>query len=130
MGRSTANTVDGALAGILGTSPVSVEAIRLGMGMTIEEFAESVHCSVRTVSRWQTAEGSASATRGRNGREIRKLARLDFLLEDVLGREYAPEWLRSPNRGFKGKAPIDLILEGETDVLIAALERLADGGPA
>ncbi len=130
MGRSTASTIDGALVDILATSPVSVEAIRLGMGMTIEEFAQSVNCSVRTVSRWQTADGGAGASRGPNGREIRRLAQLQFLLEDVLGREYAAEWLRSPNRGFRGKAPIDLILEGQTDVLVAALERLADGGPA
>ncbi len=28
------------------------------------------------------------------------------------------------------QAPIDLLLEGQADVVIAALERVADGGPA
>ena len=36
----------------------------------------------------------------------------------------------SPNRGFRGKAPIDVMVAGGTDEVLAALERLADGGPA
>lgn len=130
MSRSTTEVVDGALADILAASPIKVEAVRLGLGMTIEEFAETVGRSVRTVSRWQTADGDTGAVRGSASRDVRRLAQLQFLVEEVLGREYAVEWLRSVNRGFNGKAPIDLVLEGHADVVIAALERLADGGPA
>ncbi|MFA5845217.1 MAG: antitoxin Xre/MbcA/ParS toxin-binding domain-containing protein [Coriobacteriia bacterium] len=130
MSIRSAAAVDGALADILASRPASVEQIRVGLGMTIEEFAEAVGRSVRTVSRWQTAGGDSSTARGDAAREVRKLAQLQYLLEDVLGNEYAPEWLRSPNRGFRGKAPIDLVLEGQVGVVTAALERLADGGPA
>ena len=130
MSIRNAAAIDGTLADILASKPASVERIRIGLGMTIEEFAEAVGRSVRTVSRWQTAGGDSNAARGDAAREVRKLAQLQYLLEDVLGNEYAPEWLRSPNRGFRGKAPIDLLLESQTGVVIAALERLADGGPA
>ena len=130
MTNRSAAAVDGALADILASTPASVEQIRAGLGMTIEEFAEAVGRSVRTVSRWQTAGGDNNAARGDAAREVRKLAQLQYLLEDVLGSEYAREWLRSPNRGFRGKAPIDLMLEGHVSVVIAALELLADGGPA
>jgi uncharacterized protein (DUF2384 family) len=128
--RNAAHAVDGAMADILAASPVDVEDIRAGLGMTVEEFAEAVGRSARTVSRWQTAGRRRGAVSGDAAREVRKLARLQFLVEDVLGSRYAPEWLRSPNRGFRGSAPIDLVLAGETDVVLAALERLADGGPA
>ncbi|MDY0339611.1 MAG: MbcA/ParS/Xre antitoxin family protein [Coriobacteriia bacterium] len=47
--------------------------------------------------------------------------------EDVLGGSYRAEWLRSPNRGFRGQAPINLILSGQPGTIITALEKVADG---
>lgn len=121
---------DSGLADIVSTSPVDVEQIRTALGLTIDEFAKAVGRSPRSVSRWQSTGSDHAKARGSAAIEIRKLAHLQFLMEDVLGRDYGSEWLRSPNRGFRGKAPIDLILAGEVDTLISVMERLADGSPA
>jgi uncharacterized protein (DUF2384 family) len=129
MSRIAASEIDAGLADILASSPVDVESLRCSLGMTLEEFAVAVGRSPRTVSRWQTSGDDRATARGDAARQIRKLAQLQFLTEDVLGGAYAAEWLRSPNRGFKGKAPIDLVTDGQTDSVLAALERLADGGP-
>lgn len=130
MDKSVAAMIDTGLADIRAASPANVEQIRMELGLTLEEFAEAVGRSPRSVSRWQSEGSGRSAARGDAAREIRKLARLQYIMEDVLGREYGIEWLRSPNRGFRGQAPIDLVLERQTDTVIAALERVADGGPA
>lgn len=129
MTKNTAATIGTGLADIRAASPANVEQIRVDLGLTLEEFAEAVGRSPRSVSRWQSEGADRSAARGDAAREIRKLARLQYLVEDVLGREYGIEWLRSPNRGFRGQAPLDLVLGRQADTVIAALERVADGGP-
>ena len=43
-------------------------------------------------------------------------------------RDAAVNWLQTPNAGFRGEAPIDLLMSGRIDVVIAVLEALADGG--
>ena len=130
MKRATADEIDAGLADILAATHVDIEDLRTSLGLTVDEFAEAVGRSPRSVSRWQSSGPDHAQARGEAARTIRKLARLQFLAQDVLGRDYGPEWLRSPNRGFRGQAPIDLILSGNADAIIAALERLADGGPA
>lgn len=82
------------------------------------------------MSRWQSSGPDHANARGNAAREIRKLARLQYLAEDVLGHDYGTDWLRAPNKGFRGRAPIDLILAGEADTVVAVLERVADGSPA
>lgn len=124
-----AATVGEGLADILAAQPVDTETIRTGLGLTVEEFAEALGVSPRTVSRWKPGAAQRTTARGGAAREIRKLARLHFLVDDMLGERYGAQWLRVPNKGFRGQAPIDLILEGNADVVIAALEHLADGGP-
>ncbi len=130
MNKNRTAGVDAGLQDILAASPVDVERIRTGLGLTVDEFAECVGRSPRSVARWQSEGSDRPIARGDAARQVRKLARLQFLVEDVLGATYGAEWLRSPNRGFRGQAPIDLLLEGQADVVIAALERVADGGPA
>lgn len=130
MRNITADSIDAGLADIAAASPADVEQIRRALGLTIDEFAAAVGRSPRSVSRWQCNGADHAVARGEAARQVRQLARMQFLAEDVLGRTYGPEWLRSPNRGFRGQAPVDLIVSGQTEVVIAALERLADGGPA
>lgn len=130
MNHGVVRGLDAGLADLVSASSVDVEQIRTGLGLTIEEFAEAVGRSARSVSRWQSSGPDHATARGSAAREIRKLARLQYLAEDVLGHDYGPEWLRSPNKGFRGQAPVDLIVAGEAETVIAALERVADGGPA
>lgn len=130
MNKNSAAGVDAGLQDILAASPVDIDQIRSGLGLTVEEFAECVGRSPRSVARWQSEGSDHPMARGEAARQVRKLARLQFLVEDVLGVKYGSEWLRSPNRGFRGQAPIDFMLGGHADVVIAALEMVADGGPA
>lgn len=114
---------------VVGATPPDVDELRLWLGLTQEELAESVGRSRRTVARWSRSAPDHATARGATARILRQLNRVQFLLDDVMGREAALTWLRSPNRGFRGEAPLDLILARRTDELLAALEALADGGP-
>ena len=130
MNKQGTTAIDAGLDDILASTPVDVEEIRAGLGLTLDELAEAVGRSPRSVARWQSHGADRAEARGDAARQVRKLARLQFLAQDVLGTGYGAQWLRSPNRGFRGQAPIDLILEGRADEIIAALERVAGGGPA
>jgi uncharacterized protein (DUF2384 family) len=50
-------------------------------------------------------------------------------LEDVIGEDAGPQWLRTPNPGLRGEAPIDLMTSNHLEDVVAVLEVLADGGP-
>ena len=114
---------------IVGSAPPDIEEMRRWLGLTQEELADAVGRSRRTVARWNPAAPDHTVARGRTARTLRQLHRIQFLLDEIVGRDVALVWLRSPNRGFRGQAPLDLILEGRSNELIAALEALADGVP-
>jgi uncharacterized protein (DUF2384 family) len=129
MDTAAARAIDHGLTDILSSAPVDVDSIRCSLGLTLEEVSSVVGKSPRTVSRWRHDAADRVEIRGSSARALRKLAELQFLIEDVLGAEQVTAWLRAPNRGFRGKAPIDLMLAGDVDTVLNALERLADGGP-
>jgi uncharacterized protein (DUF2384 family) len=56
------------------------------------------------------------------------LGRIKFLLEDLMPQDAAVKWLQTPNAGFRGEAPIDLMMSGRAEAVIAVLEALCDGG--
>jgi uncharacterized protein (DUF2384 family) len=117
------------ISDVVGSAPPDVEEMRHWLGLTQEELGEAVGRSRRTVARWNSSAPDHTVARGRTARALRQLHRIQFLLDDVMGRETAHAWLRSPNRGFRGQTPLDLMLEGRSDELVAVLEALADGGP-
>jgi uncharacterized protein (DUF2384 family) len=106
----------------------SVNAIKEHLGMTTDELAAATDRSLRSTARWLGAE-ETTPVHGPAARCVRRLAHLDYLLEDVLGSGSGRDWLRAPNPGFRGRAPIDLITDGRADEVVAALELLADGAP-
>lgn len=130
MSVRSARSIDAGVADVLASVPVDIDDIRCALGLTLEEVAGVVGKSPRTVSRWRADAPDRSTARGEGARQARQLAELRIVAEDVLGRNQVATWLRSPNRGFRGKAPIDLMLQGHTSEVVAALERLADSGPA
>ncbi len=103
-------------------------ALREALGLTIAELGSVAGKSPRSAARWIAAE-EALPSRGNSARAIRRLARLDFLLTDVIGAEAGRAWLRTPNPGLAGEAPIDLMTSGRLEDVIGVLELLADGGP-
>jgi uncharacterized protein (DUF2384 family) len=114
---------------IISPLPLSVPALKTALGMTIEEFAAATGRSPRSAARWIAAEGAQPDT-GEAARAVRRLAHLEFLLTDVIGPQRGAEWLRTPNRGFRGEAPLDLITSGRIEDVVTVLEVLADGTPA
>jgi transcriptional regulator with XRE-family HTH domain len=114
---------------IISPEPLSVPALKASLGLTIEEFAAATGRSPRSAARWLAAE-SAQPETGEAARALRRLAHLEFLLADVIGPQRGSEWLRTPNRGFRGEAPLDLITSGRAEDVISVLELLADGTPA
>lgn len=113
---------------IINPEPLNLNNVRASLGLTIEELAAISARSPRTAARW-LAEESAEPVSGDAARTLRRLAHLDFLLADVIGPERGKEWLRTPNPGFRGEAPIDLATSGRLESVIAVLEVLADGTP-
>jgi len=113
---------------IINPEPLSVPALKAALGLTIEEFAAAAGRSPRSAARWLAAE-SAQPASGDAARSLRRLAHLEFLLADVIGPERRSEWLRTPNRGFRGEAPLDLVTSGRIDDVVSVLEVLADGTP-
>lgn len=116
------------VAEILNPRQVEVDALSLWLGMTREEIAEATGRSVRTVSRWRPDAADHAQARGEAAVILRRLGRLQYLLDDLVGRDEAHRWLRSPNKAFTGEAPIDLITSGRLERVVSVLEALADGG--
>lgn len=114
---------------IISPEPLSVPALKIALGLTIEEFAAAAGRSPRSAARWIAAESAQPAT-GEAARALRRLAHLEFLLADVVGAERGSEWLRNPNPGFRGEAPLDLVTSGRIEDVVSVLEVLADGTPA
>lgn len=114
---------------IITPKSVSVASLKTALGITTEEFAAAVGRSPRSAARW-IAEECAQPASGDAARSLRRLAHLEFLLADVIGSERGKEWLRTPNPGFRGEAPLDLVTSDRLENVIAVLEVLADGAPA
>jgi uncharacterized protein (DUF2384 family) len=114
---------------IINPEPLSASALKAVLGLTIEELAAATGRSARSVARWVAAESARPAT-GDAARALRRLAHLEFLLADVIGSERGSAWLRTPNQGFRGEAPLDLVTSGRIEDVISVLEVLADGTPA
>lgn len=120
---------DERLARMLESDPWDVEDLRAWFRMTQGEVASVLGRSPRTIARWK-ALGDAVPTRASAelSRSVRKLGRVRYLLDDLMPHELALRWLQAPNPGFRGEAPVDLMMSGHIDDVIAALEALADGG--
>ncbi|AKU91645.1 antitoxin Xre-like helix-turn-helix domain-containing protein [Vulgatibacter incomptus] len=114
-------------ARILGKRPDSdrdfVEIVREGLpfssfqsavrslGMTEEEAREALGFPRRTLSRRKLEQGRLRAA---ESERVLRLARVGTRAIDVLGdANRAVRWLRAPNRGLGGEAPLELL---DTDV--------------
>jgi hypothetical protein len=116
-------------AEILNPEPLNIGALKERLGITAQEMGAAAGRSARSAARWLSAEESLP-THGASALAIRRMSYLETLLSDVIGTDRESTWLRAPNAGFRGEAPIDLITSGRLQEVIAVLELLADGGPA
>jgi uncharacterized protein (DUF2384 family) len=112
----------------LSPEPVDVGRIQGSLGLSISEMSAASGVSVRTVSRWRAPTERRKSPRPEASRRLRRLARLKWLLASTMGEEEGRRWLRLPNDFFHGRAPLDLLEEGNIDDVIGPLEAAAGGG--
>lgn len=117
------------LARLLDPEPYDVESLRAWFHMTQAEIASVLGRSPRTIARWKaTSASEPTRASAEIARSVRRLGRVRFLLDDLMPHDVALRWLQTPNPGFRGEAPVDLIMTDRIDEVIAVLEALADGG--
>jgi transcriptional regulator with XRE-family HTH domain len=105
-----------------------IDAIRRVLGINQAQLATILGTTARTVSRWKT--GSAQRVEPRPGfaRALRDLGQLRWLLETDLGADEARRWMRRPNDALRGRAPVDVLLDGDIDRVLGLVITLAEGG--
>jgi len=105
-------------------SYLGVLAMITEAGMTQIEVAKVVNASPRTVQNWASG---ANTPRGKNAERLLDL----HTIIDVLRDSYTPEgiqiWLRSRNRNLEMQRPIDLLLGGDVNVVLAEARWVAGG---
>jgi len=119
---------DAATRRVLDSTPMDVEQTRAWLGLTQTELGAIVGRNRRSVARWAARGATKVNARGDAARELRRLARVQYLLADMVDADEAQRWLHAPSASFRGECPIDLLESGRIDEVIAALEALADGG--
>lgn len=126
---SAATVAEERLARVLDPEPCDIETLRAWFGMTQAELAAAIGRSPRTIARWKASNaGEPTRASAEIARSVRLLGRVKYLLEDLMPRDAAVRWLQTPNAGFRGEAPVDLLMSGRVEGVIAVLEALADGG--
>lgn len=105
-----------------------LDAIRRVFDVSQAEIAHILGTTPRTVSRWRSTSAAHVKPRPAAARSLRDLARLRWLLETDLGAERSAQWLRTPNPALRGQAPLDALLNGETERVLGLVTVLGEGG--
>jgi uncharacterized protein (DUF2384 family) len=93
-------------------------------GLSSADVARVVGVADRQVRNWSAG---ASTPRGSNRDKLLELHYVTRQLRDVYTREGAEIWLHGRKRSLGGRRPIDLLVEGEFDEVLDAIERLSAG---
>lgn len=92
--------------------------------MTNAELAQVTGVKTRQVQHW------ASGAHRPQGEAKDRLLEVHYIIER-LSEVYTPEgidiWIHGRNRELAGQKPIDLLIAGEFERVLAAVERLASG---
>ena len=116
------------LAALFAPAEDSPDEIRRWLGLSQQEFADCLGLSRSTIARWAAHAPDPAQLHGASRNAVAAAYRLRFLLEDLVGHEEAVRWLRRPNRGFRGLAPLDVMRADGLDEVVSALDIVASGG--
>jgi hypothetical protein len=105
-----------------------LDSLTVVLGLSQVQIASIVGTTPRSVSRWRSSSSSPAHPRPGHARSLRELDRLRWLLETDLGPAEAHEWLRRPNRALRGQAPLDALLDGDLERVLALVTTLGQGG--
>lgn len=93
-------------------------------GLSAADVARLVGVAERQVRNWNSGEHAPS---GGNRDRLLEVHYVAQQLRDVYTREGAEIWLHGRKRSLGGRRPIDLLAEGEYDIVLDAVERLRSG---
>lgn len=89
-------------------------------------FAKLSNNSRETVIKFEkSGKVSEGAKRG-----LAEALRLISALSEIMETENIAGWLTTPNENYAGKAPLDLIAEGRSDIVWGIIERARQGSLA
>jgi len=119
-----------AIRGLHGVRVVSLRGrpkleLRDRLHLTREEFGRLVDVSVRTIAKVESESAKAEGLR----RVYLEVKRLCDSLAEVVDDTNLGEWFFTPNKGFSGSKPIEIIERGEIDRLWGMVYRLRSGVP-
>jgi DNA-binding transcriptional regulator YiaG len=97
---------------------------RKRLGLTQEQMASALNVTTRTLQNWEQSIGTSQMER-----KTRDLWELLELMDDYVVAREEKGWLSTPNSAFKGKSPLNLIIEGKIRDLIVEFQRLREGQP-
>ena len=92
--------------------------------LTTAEVAEIIGVDERQVYNW--AAGS-SRPKGRNRDRLLEVHYILNELRQVYTQEGADIWIHGRNRGLSGQRPLDLLIAGDFEPVLLAVERLRTG---
>lgn len=117
-----------AAVALFGTVDRQLDEAKRVLGLSQAQLAQVLGTTPRTVSRWRSRSAQHVAPNAAGARKLREIERLAFLLESDLGKREATEWMHRPNAALRGKAPIDVMLEGDYEKVLGLVLSLGQGG--
>lgn len=91
-------------------------------GITQSELGKAVGASARTVQNWAAGATVPSGVKARRLLDLQYLVRE---LRTVYTDEGVRIWLNGRNRNLDRRRPIDLLIEGQSDIVVEESERVA-----
>jgi transcriptional regulator with XRE-family HTH domain len=90
-----------------------VAKLRKELGLSRREFSRLTGYSERAVANWEGGRTPDAPAL----RRIKEIDRLRSRLSQVIKPAFIPEWLSTPNDGFDGLKPLEVMERGEVDRL-------------
>lgn len=100
-----------------------LRALRNAAGLNRPMFAQLAHFSERTLATYEKARRVPAQARP----QLTEAERLVEALRELLPDTPLSEWLRKPNPGFGGRAPLALIRAGQRDLLWEMVHQTRQG---
>lgn len=101
-----------------------LEDLRVRGGLSGRDIANILGVSPPTVSRWASGESGPTIEKQRIIAELRWVAER---LSDFYEPDESRLWLQSAHPQLNGARPYDLIVSGQTNVVLEVIERLDSG---
>jgi transcriptional regulator with XRE-family HTH domain len=103
-----------------------VATLRKELGLSRREFGRLTGYSERAIVNWENGHTPDEPAL----RRIKEIDRLQTRLSQVMQSDFIAEWLMTPNEGFDGLKPLEVIERGEIDRLWDMIFYLESGIPS